>query len=69
MLRIENVVTPSPEQWKSIIMGARNPPKFLVSGPSIIILCRILLLKLFIQKTSRLDRGSSVFGAYYWGIR
>lgn len=25
MLKIENVVTPSPEQWRSIIMGARNP--------------------------------------------
>lgn len=25
MIKIENVVTPSPEQWKSIIMGARNP--------------------------------------------
>ena len=25
MLKIENVVTPSPEQWKAIIMGARNP--------------------------------------------
>ena len=25
MLKIENVVTPSPEQWKSVIMGARNP--------------------------------------------
>ena len=25
MLKIENVVTPSPEQWRAIIMGARNP--------------------------------------------
>lgn len=25
MIKIENIVTPSPEQWKSIIMGARNP--------------------------------------------
>ena len=25
MLKIENVVTPSPEQWKAVIMGARNP--------------------------------------------
>lgn len=25
MIKIENVVTPSPEQWKSIIMGMRNP--------------------------------------------
>ena len=25
MLKIENVVVPSPEQWKSVIMGARNP--------------------------------------------
>ena len=25
MLKIENVVTPSPEQWKTVIMGARNP--------------------------------------------
>ena len=25
MLKIENVVTPSPEQWRSAIMGARNP--------------------------------------------
>ena len=25
MLKIENVVTPSPEQWRSVIMGARNP--------------------------------------------
>ena len=24
MLKIENVVTPSPEQWRSAIMGARN---------------------------------------------
>ena len=24
MLKIENVVTPSPEQWRSVIMGARN---------------------------------------------
>lgn len=25
MIKIENVVTPSPEQWKAAIMGARNP--------------------------------------------
>lgn len=25
MIKIENVMLPSPEQWKSIIMGARNP--------------------------------------------
>ena len=25
MLKIENVVTPSPEQWKAVIMGTRNP--------------------------------------------
>ena len=25
MIKIENVVTPSPEQWKAVIMGARNP--------------------------------------------
>ena len=25
MIKIENVVTPSPEQWESIIMGTRNP--------------------------------------------
>lgn len=25
MIRIDNVVIPSPEQWKSIIMGMRNP--------------------------------------------
>ncbi len=25
MIKIENVVLPSTEQWKSIIMGARNP--------------------------------------------
>lgn len=25
MIKIENVVTPSPEQWKATIMGARNP--------------------------------------------
>lgn len=25
MIKFENVVTPSPEQWKAIIMGARNP--------------------------------------------
>ena len=25
MIKIENVVTPSPEQWESVIMGARNP--------------------------------------------
>lgn len=25
MIKIENVVFPSPEQWKSIIMGVRNP--------------------------------------------
>lgn len=25
MIRIENTVTPSPEQWKAIIMGTRNP--------------------------------------------
>lgn len=25
MIKIENVVTPSPEQWEAIIMGARNP--------------------------------------------
>lgn len=25
MLKIENAVTPSPEQWRSVIMGARNP--------------------------------------------
>lgn len=25
MIKIENVVTPSPEQWKAIIMGMRNP--------------------------------------------
>ena len=25
MIKIENVVLPSPEQWKAIIMGARNP--------------------------------------------
>ena len=25
MLKIENVVTPSPEQWRSAIIGARNP--------------------------------------------
>ena len=25
MLKIENVVTPSPEQWRATIMGARNP--------------------------------------------
>lgn len=25
MIKIENVVLPSPEQWKTIIMGARNP--------------------------------------------
>ena len=25
MIKIENVATPSPEQWKSIIMGMRNP--------------------------------------------
>lgn len=25
MIKIENVVTPSPEQWKAIIMGTRNP--------------------------------------------
>lgn len=25
MLKIENVVTPSPEQWRSVIVGARNP--------------------------------------------
>ena len=25
MLKIENVVTPSPEQWRAVIMGARNP--------------------------------------------
>lgn len=25
MITIENTVTPSPEQWKAIIMGTRNP--------------------------------------------
>lgn len=25
MIKIKNVVLPSPEQWKAIIMGARNP--------------------------------------------
>lgn len=25
MIKIENVVTPSPEQWEAIIMGTRNP--------------------------------------------
>lgn len=25
MLKIENAVTPSPKQWRSVIMGARNP--------------------------------------------
>lgn len=25
MIKFENVVTPSPKQWRSIIMGARNP--------------------------------------------
>ena len=25
MIKLENTVTPSPEQWKAIIMGARNP--------------------------------------------
>lgn len=25
MIKFENVVTPSPEQWRSVIMGARNP--------------------------------------------
>lgn len=25
MLKLENTVTPSPQQWRSIIMGARNP--------------------------------------------
>lgn len=25
MIKIENVVTPSPEQWETIIMGTRNP--------------------------------------------
>ena len=25
MLKIENVVTPSANQWRSVIMGARNP--------------------------------------------
>lgn len=25
MLKIENVITPSPEQWRATIMGARNP--------------------------------------------
>ena len=25
MIKIENVVTPSPEQWRIVIMGARNP--------------------------------------------
>ena len=25
MIKIENVVTPSPDQWESVIMGARNP--------------------------------------------
>ena len=25
MIKIENVVLPSPEQWKALIMGARNP--------------------------------------------
>lgn len=25
MIKIENVITPSPEQWKAIIMGTRNP--------------------------------------------
>ena len=25
MIKIENIVLPSPEQWNSIIMGARNP--------------------------------------------
>ena len=25
MLKIENVITPSPEQWRAVIMGARNP--------------------------------------------
>lgn len=25
MIKIENVVTPSPEQWRAVIMGARNP--------------------------------------------
>ena len=24
MIKIENVVTPSPEQWKVLILGARN---------------------------------------------
>ena len=24
MIKIENVVTPSPEQWKALILGARN---------------------------------------------
>ena len=24
MIKIENVVTPSPEQWKTLILGARN---------------------------------------------
>ena len=25
MIKIENIVTPSPEQWKALILGARNP--------------------------------------------
>lgn len=25
MIKVENVVLPSPEQWKAIIFGARNP--------------------------------------------
>lgn len=25
MIKIENVILPSPEQWKALIMGARNP--------------------------------------------
>ena len=25
MIKIENVVTPSPEQWEAVIMGCRNP--------------------------------------------
>lgn len=25
MIKIENTVTPSPEQWRAVVMGARNP--------------------------------------------
>lgn len=64
MIRIDNVVIPSPEQWKSIIMGMRNPLNSWEKSDSQFWLAHMRLGEKDKDLMIRLANGGSVHAKY-----